>query len=89
VIDELDQRAISYGEIKDLLTTIAQVVYERNYAGTNKSNKNTFVDLMTERANSLAGVKKKSATEAMREKKGVSIFLKKIENVGKKGSRSF
>ena len=74
VIDELDQRAISYGEIKDLLTTIAHVVYERNYAGTHKSNKNTFVDLMTERASSLAGVKKKSATEATHEKKGSGSF---------------
>ena len=62
-IEELDKRANAYSEIKDLLTSVAQVVYERNYAGT-KSNKNTFADVMSERSNELAGVKKKTTAEA-------------------------
>ena len=45
------------------MTSVAQVVYERYYAGANKSNKNTFVDLMAERVNALAGVKKKGTEE--------------------------
>ena len=62
-VEDLDKRATAYAEIKELLTSIAQVVYERKYAGANKSNKNTFADLMTERVNALAGVKKKGAEE--------------------------
>ena len=58
VAEALQTRAQTYEDITELLSTVASVVYETHYGGSHNAKKNTFADLMKERAEELAGVKK-------------------------------
>jgi hypothetical protein len=52
----LDSKIVMYENIKELMTTAAQFTYEKTFAGSHKSRKNTLPDFVDARVNELGGV---------------------------------